>query len=320
MAFKLDFTEKQADAILAMPLSRLIGLEILKLHEERDGLVADIQNYKNILSDRSLLFKVMKTRLKGFRQRFARPRRTELLDAEIKSYVEEVKEEDIVVLIDKFGYTKAVDASQVAKASEDALAEFVHRVKLRNTDKLCAFTAQGNMFQVKAGAIPKCRIKEKGTLIQNLCKVDKEDVILYTSFEELFECQLMFTTKNGFTKLVSGIEFDTARAVVNTTKLDAEDLIISIAKINASDILANDRKVILMTTKGLQTAYLLEEVPELKKTSRGVKAATLDKDDHIAFVGVFGPEDAEFEHKGKQYPVKRFKVKRRGGKPQKINL
>ena len=37
-AAKLDFTERQADAILAMQLSKLIGLEVLKLHEENQEL------------------------------------------------------------------------------------------------------------------------------------------------------------------------------------------------------------------------------------------------------------------------------------------
>lgn len=46
-AATLDFTETQADAILAMPLSRLVGLELLKLHQENDTLLANIAEYKN---------------------------------------------------------------------------------------------------------------------------------------------------------------------------------------------------------------------------------------------------------------------------------
>ncbi len=51
-AATLDFTETQADAILAMPLSRLVGLELLKLHQENDTLLANIAEYKKILGNK----------------------------------------------------------------------------------------------------------------------------------------------------------------------------------------------------------------------------------------------------------------------------
>ncbi|MBP5160204.1 MAG: DNA topoisomerase 4 subunit A [Lachnospiraceae bacterium] len=318
MAFKLDFTERQTDAILAMPLSRLVGLEILKLHEEMDKLNADIKNYRDILTDRQLLFKTIKTRLRSYKQKFAVKRRTELANLEVINYVEEFKEEELVILIDRFGYTKCVDMAAVQRAGEEGMAEFVYRIRMKNTDKLCVFTAEGNMFQVKASAIPRCKLKEKGTLIHNLCKVDREEIILYTSFEELFESQLLFVTKKGFVKLVSGIEFETARSVVQTTKLDADDALVNISMLGASDIIMGDRQVFLVTGKNLMLAYPVEEVVELKKTSRGVKGITLDKDDLVEAAGVYSPDDPEIEACGKKIPVKKIKTRKRGAKPQKI--
>ncbi|HCR39671.1 MAG TPA: DNA topoisomerase, partial [Lachnospiraceae bacterium] len=58
-ASKLNFTERQAEAILAMQLSKLIGLEIIKLHDENDSLAASIEEYKKILGDQKELFKVI---------------------------------------------------------------------------------------------------------------------------------------------------------------------------------------------------------------------------------------------------------------------
>lgn len=90
-AATLLFTEVQADAILAMPLSKLIGLEILKLHEENDSLLANIEQYEKVLGNTKELYKVIKTRLREFKKAFGRPRRTELLDVVAKAYVEEIK-------------------------------------------------------------------------------------------------------------------------------------------------------------------------------------------------------------------------------------
>ncbi|MDD5933948.1 MAG: DNA topoisomerase 4 subunit A [Clostridiales bacterium] len=319
-AAKLDFTERQADAILAMPLSKLIGLEILKLHEENKNLLNDIERFKKILGSQKELFKVIKNNLREYKKQFNAPRRTMLANMQTTDYVEEVKIEDIYVLIDKFGYTKSVDSAAYSRANEESLKEYVHTVKMKNNDRLCLFTEEGNMYQVKAEKIPKCKLKDKGTLIHNLCKVDKEEILIYISFEELFESQLMFTTKNGFIKLVSGIEFETNRAVISTTKLDADDAIASIVHLSGHVASNPDAKVILLTEAGLSLGFPLNEVSELKKTSRGVKGIALEKEDKVAFATVVTPETEFFEYKSKNLSARKVRNRKRGAKGQKAVL
>lgn len=78
------------------------------------------------------------------------------------------------------------------------------------------------MHQVKMDKIPRCKMKDKGTLIHSLSKMDnKEEALLYVAFENLFESILMFTTKSGYIKLVSGAEFETGRQMIAATKLDS---------------------------------------------------------------------------------------------------
>ncbi|MFQ7671735.1 MAG: DNA gyrase subunit A, partial [Clostridium sp.] len=125
-AATLDFTETQADAILAMPLSRLVGLELLKLHQENDTLLANIAEYKKILGNKEALHDVIKNRLKAYKKQFNAPRHTELANITAANYVEEIKEEDLYVLIDRFGYTKSVDASSYSRIAPDTLEEYHH--------------------------------------------------------------------------------------------------------------------------------------------------------------------------------------------------
>lgn len=321
LAAKLDFTERQADAILAMPLGRLIGLEILKLHEESDALNGNIASYQTILSDRDELHRVIKNQLREFRKKFGVPRKTVIDNITVADYVVEEKIEDIYVLVDKFGYTKSVDAAAYTRVGEDTLKEFTHIVKMKNNDRLCVFTMQGNMYQVKASAIPKCRIKDKGVLIHTLCKIGKEDAMLYTSFEDLFESQLLFTTRNGFIKRVSGIEFETSRLAINTTKLDEGDSIIGISMMSAADVLSGNMKVILLTEGMASLAFSVEEVPELKKNSRGVKAITFDKNDNaLAFAGAFHARVETFTFHGKELSTRRVRMRQRAAKAQKAAL
>ena len=317
----LDFTERQADAILAMPLGRLIGLEILKLHEESDTLLGNIASYKTILGDRRELHRVIKAQLREFRKKFAVPRRTLLENIENAEYVIEEKIEDIYILVDKFGYTKSLDAAAFAKTSEENRSEFPHIVRMRSNDRLFAFTAQGNLYQIKASSIPKCRIRDKGVLIHTLCKVGKEDIILYTAFEDLFESQLLFTTKAGYIKRVSGIEFDTNRTMMAATKLEDNDTVIGISMLSASEVLAGTHKVVLLTESMASLAFPLSEVPELKKNSRGVKAVTFDKNDTaLAFAKAVDSRTETIFYKGKEFSVKRIRVRARAAKAQKVAL
>lgn len=320
-AATLSFTENQADAILAMQLSKLIGLEILKLHEENDTLIANIAEYEKVLSDSKELYKVIKGRLREFKKIFHSPRRTSLMDTVAKAYVEKVVIEDLYVCFDRFGYTKAIDAAAFGRASEETKKDFSFVLKIKNTDKLCIFTDKGNMHQVKMEKVPRCKMKDKGTLIHSLCKMENdEEGLLYVSFEELFESILLFVTKNGYIKLVSGAEFETGRQMIAATKLDADDEVVGVTMLSASDVLTGTKKVILLTKDGLSLGFPLGEVSELKKTSRGVKGITLEKEDTVAFATVVHPAAETFEYEGKTLNARRVRNRKRAAKGQKANL
>ena len=315
----LHFTENQADAILSMQLSKLIGLEILKLHEEASTLQQNIAEYRNVLSSEKELHKVIKGRLREYRKTFARPRKTMLTTAQKENYVEEIKEEDMYVLIDRFGYVKTIDTATYGRTSEEVLKEYPHIVRMKNTDKLCAFTSAGNMYQIKGMALPRCKMKDKGTLIHTLCKLDKEEVICYTGFEDLFESMLFFTTKYGYVKLVSGMEYETNRSQIGATKLESGDEVVNVQLLSSHDIMEGDRRVFLLTKDGLSLCFLLEEVTELKRASRGVKGISLTDEDHVVYGLVFSPEDTSTTFHKKKYDLTKLRNSRRCRKGQKNN-
>ena len=320
IAKTLDFTEVQADAILSMQLSKLIGLEIMKLHQEADTLNENISQYELVLSSTKELHKVIKGRLREFKKRFARPRRTKLSTVEKENYVEEIKEEDMYVLVDRFGYVKTIDTATYSRTSEDVLKEYPHIITMKNTDKLCVFTSAGNMYQIKGMSLPRCKIKDKGVLIQTLCKLEKEEVVLYTGFETLFDSMLFFITKNGYVKLVSGTEFETIRSQIGATKLEAGDEVIRVQMLSGSDLLANDRRVFLLTKDGLSLAFLLEEVNELKRASRGVKGITLNPEDELVYGAVYAPDTTTVTFHHKKLHIGKLKTTRRCRKGQKNKL
>ena len=316
-AMTLNFTERQTDAILAMPLSKLIGLEILKLHEEDDKLSADISEYTKVLGDEHELLKVIKARLRGFAREFNAERKTGLAQIAGTNYVEKFVIEDIYVLIDKFGYTKSMDATSFGRLTGDTVSEYSHIVSMKSDDRLCVFTSGGSIHQIKASSIPRCRARDKGTLIHSLCKLGSEDVILYTSFGDLFESILLFVTEKGFIKLVSGAEFDTNRSTISSTKLDDDDKLICVRRLSASEYMSSDMKVVMITSKNASLGFALGEVSEFKKTSRGVKGITLDTGDRLIYADCIDTRTESTVFNGQTVNVKKIRTRRRGAKGQK---
>ncbi len=318
-AMTFDFTESQADAILAMPLSKLIGLEIMKLHEEGDKLTSDITDYMRILGDEKELLKVIKKRLREFAKQFEGNRKTVLASVENVVYTKKVVIEDVYVLIDKFGYTKCMDQASYNRLTEDTVKEFPYVIPIKSDDKLCVFTANGNLHQIKVSAIPRCKARDKGVLVHNLCKLNDEDVVNYMAFEDLFDSIVLFITAKGFIKLVSGAQFETNRATIASTKLDDDDMLVCVKQLSASEYSSNDNKVVMVTEKEQSLGFMLSEVSEFKKTSRGVKGITLDKGDKVAFGACVSLKDETIKFKGRTVQLKKIRTRKRGQKAQKAS-
>ena len=155
MAAQLCFTERQAAAILEMRLYKLIGLEIEALIKEHEETRAKIAEYSDILEHRSSMAKVIMKELKAFRKEYARDRRTELDNLEEAVVVKkELEVSDVVLLMDRFGYVKTVDTSTYDRNKDTADAENKLILKVKNIDKLCIFTNNGNMHLVKVLDLP----------------------------------------------------------------------------------------------------------------------------------------------------------------------
>ncbi|MEM9696604.1 MAG: DNA topoisomerase (ATP-hydrolyzing), partial [Myxococcota bacterium] len=108
--YKLN--ETQARAILDMRLARLTGLEREKLAAEYRELGERIDYLESILRDEGLLMGVIKDELNHVKERFANPRRTEIVADEAEIQIEDlIQEEDMAVTISHQGYIKRTPLS-----------------------------------------------------------------------------------------------------------------------------------------------------------------------------------------------------------------
>ena len=231
-AGNLNFTEKQAQAILDLRLYKLIGLEILALQKDYENIVNRIADYEEILNNRKAMSKVIRKELLEIKKEYAVPRKTVVEDGK-EAVVEEVKlvEQEVVFLMDRFGYAKTIDTTAYDRNKEAADKENKYVFRCMNTDKICIFTDNGNLHQVKVIDIPFVRFRDKGTPIDNLGNYDSKDenIIFITDTSKMSGRKLLFTTKTGMMKLVDSSEFNVTKKTVMSTKLGAGDLLVNVA-------------------------------------------------------------------------------------------
>lgn len=168
-ASKLHFTEKQASAILELRLYKLIGLEIMALEKEYEETLAKIAEYEDILGSRRSMVKVIKKDLDNIKKEYALLRRTVIEDGKEAVFEEQkMVEQEVVFLMDRFGYAKTIDTATYERNKDAAHAENKYVFSCMNTDKICIFTDNGNLHQIKVKDIPFVKFRAKGTPIDNL--------------------------------------------------------------------------------------------------------------------------------------------------------
>ena len=312
MASQLRFTEKQAQAILDMRLVRLIGLELEALIAQHDETLARIEKYRKLLSDYGAMSEVIVSELRSIRKEYASPRKTTIENAaEIVIEEKKLTEEEVVFVMDRFGYAKILDAQTYEKNKETADAENRYILPVMNTDKVCIFTDKGRMHAIRVLDIPQKRLKDKGVPIDNLSKFSNQDeeILWVGALAEISRSDMLFVTANGFVKRTKGTEFIASTRSIQSTKLGEGDSLVLVAPSDEMDT------VVLRSQKGYFIRFALSEVSELKKTAIGVRGIALEDGDTVGEAWLLdGQTDLKAEWHGSKVSLNRLKIAKRGGK------
>ena len=210
MAVLLRFTERQAAAILEMRLYRLIGLEVQALIAEHEQTVKNIARYEDILNNYDSMAQVIVEELESFKEEYAKARRTVIENAEEAVFEEKkIEEQEVVFLMDRFGYARIVDVAVYERNKEAADSENKYIVHCMNTGKICIFTNSGKMHQVKVIDLPYGKFRDKGVPIDNVSNYSSSDeqiVSVYDS-EQMRFAMLLFSTAQGMVKKSAEVNF-----------------------------------------------------------------------------------------------------------------
>lgn len=316
-ASMLRFTEKQASGILEMRLYRLIGLEVEALMKEHEATLARISEYEDVLDNYPSMVKVILTQLNAFKKNYGRDRRTLVENGKEAVFEEKkIEEMDVFFLMDGFGYGKTIDASAYERNKEAIASENNYVFCCKNTGKLCIFTNIGFLHTVKVEDLPFGKFRDKGIPIDNISNFDstRETILFVESLEKIIESKMIFTTKKGMVKQVDGKEFQVSKRTVAATKLSDEDELLSI------ETVCHEETFLLGTKLGFFSKFLIEEIPEKKRSAIGVRGIKLTQGDEVEQAFIVKSQTNFFSYKEKEVEISKLKLTKRDTKGTKLKF
>lgn len=305
----IRLTDEQARAILALTLSRLTGLGRDEIGNEAAALADAIRGYLELLSDRANIMAVVREELVEVREKFAIPRRCQIVDGDADMEDEDlIVREDMVITVTMGGYVKRTPLanyrtqhrggkgkSGMSTKNEDA----VTRVFSASTHApLLFFTSGGKVYKMKVWRLPLGVANSRGKAFVNLLPIEPGETI--TSILALPEDEatwggldVMFATRSGSVRRNKLSDFvDVRRNGKIAMKLDPNELggrdgIIGVSVCNA------DQDVLLTTAAGRCIRFSVDEVRVFaSRDSTGVRGVKLLDGDEVISMAVLRSVDA----------------------------
>ncbi len=279
--------ESQAKAILELRLHRLTGLGRDELGEELKALGEEIQDYLEILRDRDRLMGILRDELVEMKEKFATPRRTEIIEGELDQDDEDlIQREDMVVTVTQTGYIKRVPLSTyraqrrggkgrtgMATREED----FVSQVFVANTHTpVLFFASNGKVYKLKVWKLPLGTPTARGKAMINLLPLESGATIntvmpLPEDEDGWGELSVMFATSKGTVRRNALSDFTHIMANGKLAmRLDEGDRLIGVATCDEDD------NIMLAAANGKCIRFPVEAVRVFKsRTSEGVRGIKL---------------------------------------------
>ncbi|MCP4653442.1 MAG: DNA gyrase subunit A [Candidatus Omnitrophica bacterium] len=328
---RFKFSDLQAQAILEMQLQRLCALERKKIDEEYLELLKKIQYLNSILASEKKQESLIKEELTELKDKFADPRRTEIVAQKEEIEIEDlIIEEDMVITISGSGYIKRIPLSSyrqqkrggrgvAAMATSDQ--DFVeHLFVASSKDTLLVFTDQGKSYPLKTYEVPQGSRTSKGRAIINVLRLtNQEKITTVLAIKEFDEKSCIFmATQKGMVKRTSLSLFSNIRknGITAVTLSKGDHLV-------GARICENGDEAILATQKGLSIKFTVKDVRSTGRQSQGVRGVRLGKGDIVLGMvlinGTLKKEDfyllsATENGYAKRTHVGEYRLQSRGGK------
>jgi len=325
---KFGLSEIQAQAILAMQLRRLTGLERDKIENELKELLALISKLEAILASESEILRIIKEELLEMKEKFGDDRRSKMINHELGKFSDEelIPEEESVILLTTENYIKRTLLSEYRRQNrggkgkrgmttkeEDVIDQLV---PASTHDYLLFFTNKGRIFRLKAYEVPAASLAAKGVAAVNLLQLQPEEKITSIIRHEKDaseEGYLFMATTKGTIKKTPLKDYANIRTNgLIAIKLDDGDELRWIKKTTGKS------DVIVSTSAGQAVRFNESDARPMGRSARGVRGVRLRPNDSVVGMDVVDDDSLSLlvisqKGYGKVTKVSNFPSHKRGG-------
>ena len=332
---RYDLSDRQAQAILDMRLSRLTGLERDKIESEYNQLIENIEKWSEILGSTELINEIIWEEMNEISEKYGDERRTELRIGEALTLDDEdlIEESNVVIALTSGGYIKRMEETEFKSQNRGGRGvkgmsmqddDFVSRMVTTSThDVLLFITNAGKIYRKKAYEIPEYGRTAKGLPVVNLLDMEPDEhVQAIIRVDEKVDSDefIFFVTKNGTVKRTNTDQFKNIR----TSGIIAIDLREGDEMSQAFLTHGND-VILIGTRKGYAVTFKEEDIRSMGRTASGVRGVRLREDDEVVGSGILTPDSEVMvitsNGYGKRTAADEYAIRGRGGKGVKtVNL
>ena len=288
LKIEFNLTDKQANAILDMRLSKLTGLEVEKLNADLEDLHKEIAEYKEILASEGKILEIVRKEILEIKEKYPTKRKSEIsLDYDDIDLGDLIPQHEVVISMTSQGYIKRMPLSEYRSQNRGGRGVSGHKTKEEDAvkdlfvsnshDTLLFFTDKGKVYDLKAYLIPEAGKQTKGRNMVNLLQLDQDEkVSAVIRRPEDNEGYLAMATSFGYVKKTNMGEFDSIRKTGKLAiKLNEGDHLVSVKLTTGSD------DVMVASDNGRCLRCNEKFIRDVGRNSQGVQCIQLDEDERI---------------------------------------
>ncbi len=283
-----ELSEKQSNAILEMRLQRLTSLEVEKLKEELNSILATIADLKDILANEARVFAIIRADLLTIKAKYPCERKTEISvdygDIEDEDLIER---EDVVISMTHGGYIKRFPVSEYRAQNRGGVGitghrpkedDFVEQMFVCSThDDILLFSNFGKVYSIKGYVIPEANRTARGRAIVNIVQLSAEEKIAAVlPVSERNEGYLAMATKRGMIKKTATKEFERImRSGKIAIKINEGDELIGV------QFTTGENEILVASRFGKCIHFSEKDVRPMGRDTTGVRAISLAEGDDV---------------------------------------
>ncbi|MBU6389053.1 DNA gyrase subunit A [Patescibacteria group bacterium] len=329
---RFEFSEIQANAILDMRLSSLVGLERQRLQDEYDEKMKYIAYLEDLLAHEEKILDLIRAETREIKEKYGRKRKTKIIQSDITGFTAEdlIPNEEVVISLTKTNYIKRVQRDTyrsqgrggkgVVGMSTKEEDEVAYLLSAMTHDSIYFFTDQGKLYKTQVYEIPSTTRQSKGQSIVNVIQIGQDEkvtaVLTLTKEQEKAAGFFIMGTTDGTVKKTEISAYANVRKNgIIAIKLAPKNSLRWVKPSNGSDV------VLMVTAKAQAILYKESDVRPTGRSAAGVRGMKLRPEDRVVAMDVLTEKDLKtatilvvFENGfGKRTPLSHFDIQNRGG-------